>query len=409
MRATLTLVLCVMLLGCPGRSVDPLAEERARLVELEREALIEGWPAEAVLVVPAPTLAAKIQQGFANALAAGQDALHLEPGLGVSLDAIPDLQVAGVQVEPSAECAQCVRARVQLKGTLALKGSGWGLQLEHEQKLHVSLAGVMESWLTSEGGVHRVQARPRASETWTVLIEIESLPSTWNQGLARFIEQQVEKSLQEKPWPPVDVLEVEGESPVRLRGIRLEAGPDGGLIIALAFAALTPGTVSAIPSVESGILLLVPETTALALVRATALRQAPVDGHAVEPLRIEFREDRFELWLRIWEVSSRPTARDFHVRGLVRIEEQRQILLEAQGARELGPTGQRYDPLSLLTRAAILQKLGASLSAALPATVRRESLGQVAALRVVGVQGQADALTVRMQLELTRAELPAPL
>ncbi len=388
-------VLLAVLLACPGRPRDPLADDRARLAELERSPPTPGWPAEASALISEAALARQLEQGFANALAERGGSFRINTPLGFDLEVQPLLKVTEVALADSPSCATCVQATLSIGGEVrtgvvageATAGRSFAVEASSRGELEVRLQ-------RREQGGAVVTARPVAPESWQISVALADLPMAWNLGLSQLLEDQLIGYLQQRPPEDLQLLQLEDESSVRIRDLRLRGRGGGQFAIEFSFQVLAAGQVAPEAQGDADLTVLVPAATLLGIARAAALRSPPVDGHAVEPIRLELAEDRFSLWLRLWTVASRPSARDFLVEGRFELDPEAGVQLRAERSRELGPAGSRLDPLGLLTRTAILAKLEHSLSAMLPAKVQRPVLGQVAELSVQRVRAEQGVLVI---------------
>lgn len=373
------LLLVVVLTACPGTPVDPLAADRLRLKKMEAQPLEQNWPAHALLWFSEQNLSAVLQQAFTQHLDSLHETLSVHAPLGLELAMTPQMQIDALTVtEADQSCSDCVAVQVSMHGNLGFVVHNEQRQKQLNIEFTAHLKGLTEIFIESDREQKNsvIMARLRAPEQWQVDFNFKDLPLAWNLGISQLVERNLRDYVLEHPLPATELLRLDRQGPVRLRGIRLRGYAGGLFSVEMNFAALDAEAFVEQASLQEGVAFSISQQNLLALARTAALRSPVQDGYAVEPFRLELHQDKWQLWLRLWKQSSRPSARTFLVEGAFVLDAQKQLVVQAQSARELGASGQKLDPLSLISRAAILHQLQQSLRAALPGQMEQRVVGQ---------------------------------
>lgn len=403
----LALLLLGQISACPGTPVDPLAQERQRLLALRDLPLEQNWPAHAALYVSEASLAEVLQRALTQNLAAYRETLTLNAPMGLVFSLTPEIDVAALRVtqEQGLE-ADCVAVEAELSGHVDLALGRDGQSQALNAPVQAKLKSVAKLYLQRrDDGKTVLMAKAQQPELWRAEIQLGGLPSAWNLGLSQSIEENLRNYLLSHPLPASEVVALDRQGPVQVRGLRLRGVGQGVFAIDLHFEILDAPPLRSQPVIHEGVALFVPEATVLALARAAALRTPAQEGLVVEPFRIELREKRWQLWVRLWQVAARPSARTFLVAGTFGLDPQGQLQVHAESARELGSGGRRIDPLSLISRAAILHQLQQSLQAALPAHIEQKVLGQTLRSQASRISAVDGALVVYAQLQVLPANV----
>jgi len=401
----LALALTIAAGACVGKPVDPLAADRARLLELDQTTVERDWPAQATVLLSERMLNARAQEAAANALAANESERRLSL-LGMELVLRPNLAVERIRLAPSKACAACAALSADIIGVVDVALGGGGAALTKRVALSATATGTLEIVVTPlDGGRRLVQARAVPAGDWAVELSLEGLSADWNAGISELLEDQLRQAVALQSLPDFDLVELPVEGPVRVRDLRIRVA-ERGLAIDFAFQVLDAG-VAEDPAALDGWVAAVPAATVLGIARAAALREPPVDGHAPEPIRLDLDGDRFTLTVRLWTIAPKPTSRDFEVSGRFAVGTNGALALDVDNAREVGAGGRDLNPMTMITRAHILQRLTESLGAVVPSSYRHRLVGQEIELRLVEPVARAEVLYLYGSSRVLPATAPA--
>lgn len=393
------------LLACAGKPIDPLAEDRARLLALEDEPLPEDWRSEATVFIGEALLAGQLQAALDDASI--EIAAHpgFETPLGLAR-VTPRARVADVRMAPSSSCDSCVEVSADVTGILdgALQGPLGALR--REVPFTASATSTLELALVEDDeGNRRALLRPVEGGAWAASAEVLDLPPALNLALSDLLRAQVEHLVTAGFVPEMPLVSLPREGPVRLRGMRARpvafAEDQHGVAVELAFVVLERGQVLAPAPAKDGFVVVVPAETVRGLARAAALRMEPQDGHVAEPLSVVVEDDRFSVDVRVWKIAPEPVPRDFRAVGRIAVEGG-VMSATTERVTALGDAP-LLDPLELLVRAAIERGLEQGLAAMIPA--RREEalvLGRKLAIEVTKVEGRDGNVVVTGRVVLVR-------
>ena len=376
--------------------VDPRAADRARLDDVAKTPLPPDFPAEARLVLSPRLMAVEVQQSLDDAARAVESFRFALPLLG-EIALRPSLTVRAVRAEPEPSCTGCVALIVDLEGVLApvtasgllpgLRFSGAARGVFALTTLDVPDANVVEVRAIGADGTDAA-----GRHGWSARLELVDLPPGVSSRVSQSVTDFLQRLMTGETRPDLLLASLPREGPVRLRGLRPSA-QNGAVVVDVAFVAIDAGVVhSALPPVEEGFALQLPEQTLLALARAETLRMPPEDGWVVDPTRVVVDGDRFALDLAVYKLAGTVERRDVRVDGALQIDGTK-LAITPTSATQLGRSG-GFDPFELIVRTALLQKVEESLRLTVPVAQAAPVGGHTRRARLVGVRDLGPILQV---------------
>lgn len=390
--------------GCTGKPVDPLAQDRARLMALEQLPLADDWPAEATVYVGPGLLKAQLDTALADATATAEESAAIETLLG-QVRAVPRAHVDSVAFAPTATCAACVEVTVQVAGIVdAIITSPLGA-LRPKLPFTAGATATLELALVTDDKGRSVRLRAAPDGAWAVDATFETLPPGVSAALSDALAAHLERTVRAGLLPELPLMTLSQDEGLKLRGVRARPVPNGsgGHVVAveLAFVVLERGTTAQTPDPGEGFVLAIPDGTLLGIARASALRTPPADGFTAEPIAFTIDEDAFALDLRVWKLAAKPVAHVYRVHGRVLIAEG-EVRIESERV-ELLQAPFDINPMALIERAAILHHLEREVNAALPARVEEDvALRRRVAVELVDARGEGGELIIEGRVSLLR-------
>lgn len=383
-----------LVVGCSGRPIDPLAQDRARLLALDDEPLPNDFAPEATLVVGGELLRQNLERALLDAASEAGALLEVPTPAG-ALGLTPSASVESLALSPGAACVACADVSLVVVGELEGRLGPLRERLPYRLETRVPL----ELVLVGDAHKDRVLARVATGGAPRAEVSFGDLPPILGERFSELLADRLRALLARGLVPDLVVAELPKDERVRVRGLRARpVALDGGksaLAVELAFVALERGRVEAVPDPGDGFLVAIPDETLLGVARAAALRAEPLEGFVVEPKAVSTEGERFTLELAVWRIAPEPVADRYRVEGALQLADG-ELKLVPERATLAGTPRFSLDPVDLLVRARVLEELKRALTAALPSSGEQEvALSRKVVVELVGVEGRDGVLLLR--------------
>ncbi len=370
MSTLLTLLACVP-------SADPLLHQREALDTLAP--LAPDWVSQASLSLDPALVSGWIVDSVESDLQDLPTTLKVPGGVLGDLVLVQELQVAPVEV---------VVAGDQLHVATPVEGV-----VEVELQTLLGAAVEVLRWtgtvlcafeIVLEG--RQVLARPHEPERWGLDLVFGDHSDTLDAAIGILLEEALRMSLAVSP-PEAWLLAELPEGAVR--DLRLRAG-EGAIIVDFAFPVPDPGQVGSLPLPGGGLLAIIPEQTALALLRSAVL-QAPASPDVLEPTSLRLRGTTFELGVRHHVPRRLRPQRNYTVTGSLGLEDG---VVVARPLAVRVPRGNLGVELGEDRRLKLLAELTEALTVSLPASTTAWVAGRNLPVEAVRLETRAGQLLI---------------
>ena len=312
---------------------------------------------EARLVVSRRLLADELQRAVQSGLRLVKDIEIEIPFIGaVALRASIEVDSVDAEAVVDADCAGCILLTVNVSGLL--RPMSGAVSLPPLPWHGVARGPVALLTITRPDGRRELTARAMttaaADQGWAVEVEVDGF-SQFAPTLNALAAQQVRRLVAGDDAPEIVLAALPVEVSQRIRGLR--PGADrGAVVVDLAFVALGVGHLdTAIPVVEEGFAIVVPEATVLAVANAAILQQPPRDGWTGALRAFSVDGGAFVIDIDIWELGREPRLYDVRATGTIVVGDNG-LQLAIEHAEHRTPA-KGFDPVSGIVRAEIERRV----------------------------------------------------
>ncbi|GEM_PF-4470462 len=297
-------------------------------------------------------------------------------GLGVSLEARPELTVA--RVAPSAACGSCLEVNASFRvDSVAVLSNETGT-MERATAWTASAVGLLElGVLEEEGGDTLLVARPRELDDWKLSVEVEQ------EGAGTPLDLPLAKAVKtlvgERELRPFPLARLQRDAAVQVRGVRVR-GVEGGVVVDQSYAVPRAGVGEAVTA--QGWTVSVPAETLLGLAEAAVVsRGYSAEGVAI-PRALKLHDGGFVLDVELWRAGGRRPV-EAQLSGPIEL---------VDGQLRLSAEVDLQDPLSSLVGGRLVAEIERAAQLSAPAELARGVGSLEVAARVTSVVADDDVL-----------------
>jgi hypothetical protein len=356
-----------------GAQTDPFAKDRQALKNQNAGHFTRKSAPHAALFVDGGLLRGHFEAALKDALNKKENFIALPPELGRGIKLQPKIKRTQLKFVEDWSCPRCIAVDVKIEGPLRADMGGQVAALPSRLGFLATARAIFEISLTQKDDARDIVIKAYKQKAWKADVQLTGLPPGVKDELPGLWAGQVKEALRKGRIPTITVARLGQQAPVDLLALQARPHPRG-LLVAFFFAIADPGSVGAVPPVQNGFMVALPEKTVRALARAMVLKKGPRDGLLLETRQVTLDDDAYRMRIRAWRVDQDGVHRDFDVSGPFAKTPDAKLKAVIRSVEKVQDQALPPDVVGMLTRSQLLDQMAESLNMVVPAK-REDQVG----------------------------------